>query len=270
MKVLILGDMIHDVYRHFTASRLCPEAPVPVLIKEKKYSSAGGAGLVAGQFTALTNDVASAVLLAGSYSQKERVFADDRLMVRMDDDSSSVLNTGEYLTAIETHLLLHKPDAVVVSDYHKGALTADLASWLVHKVNELGIPLFVDAKKTWHYYRGVFAIFPNQQEPIVRVAKHTVQKLGAEGCRVDGVDIPQHRPHAVRDVTGAGDCFLAAFVYKFLENKHWFSPACDESVNAWALQNCARFANKVAGISVEYVGTHVVTQKELETKLTNQ
>jgi len=33
------------------------------------------------------------------------------------------------------------------------------------------------------------------------------------------------------------------------------------------LHSCARFANKVAGISVEYVGTHIVTQKELDERL---
>jgi D-beta-D-heptose 7-phosphate kinase/D-beta-D-heptose 1-phosphate adenosyltransferase len=266
VKVLVLGDMIHDVYRHFTASRLCPEGPVPVLVGEKKYSSSGGAGLVTAQLVELMGDSSSVILLTGSYSQKERVFADDRLMLRMDSDSEQVVGSVLYQEAIEIQLRESKPDAVIVSDYDKGSFTYELGHWLIKKTDELGIPVFVDAKKNWFFFCGCFAMFPNKTEKESSyefVTKHVIQKLGADGCEVDGVHIPTKK-HAVRDVTGAGDVFLAAFVYEFLSNRPCFTEPIDEGLQQFGFEKCARFANKVAGISVEYVGTHIVTREELD------
>jgi bifunctional ADP-heptose synthase (sugar kinase/adenylyltransferase) len=258
MKVLVLGDGIVDFYEYYTATRLCPEGPVPVLVsvEPRKRCSGGGAELVAQQLMELMssdgNDLIQCSL--GSGSNKTRIFADDRLMLRIDEDSIWTISEDEYKQAIQNLLAETKYDAVIVSDYAKGAFTYPLGQWLVQKTNELGIPLFVDAKQNWFYYGGCFAMFPNKSEAkqdYQFVTQHVIQKLGADGCEVDGEKIPQRRPHAVRDVTGAGDIFLAAFVY------HWLTYA-DKSLTL-----AARFANRVAGISVEYIGTHIVSHQEL-------
>jgi len=259
MKVLVLGDMIHDLYRHFTASRLCPEGPVPVLVDEKKWNTPGGAGLVAAQLTELIGDNRNVMLLTGSYSQKERIFADDRLMIRMDSDSEKTACTPEiYLDAIEVQFAEFKPDAIIVSDYGKGSFNQQLGEWLIRRTIDLNIPVFVDAKNNFEWYIGAFAAFPNEKETApFAYFKNVIYKLGANGCNVEGVHIPTKK-HAVRDVTGAGDVFLAAFVYEYLMSND--DPAQEKEL----LRSCARFANKVAGISVEYVGTHVVTKKEID------
>jgi len=263
MKVLVLGDMIHDIYRHFTASRLCPEGPVPVLVDEKKWSTPGGAGLVAAQLTELIGDNRNVMLLTGSYSQKERIFADDRLMIRMDSDSEKTVCTPEiYLDAIEVQFAEFKPDAIIVSDYGKGSFTQQLGEWLIRRADDLNIPVFVDAKNNSTWYDGAFAIFPNEKESASLGIWHIIRKLGARGCQVDGIDIPTIK-HAVRDVTGAGDVFLAAFVYHWLTQNLKWMPPFPLSEND-RLTQAAVFANKVAGISVEYVGTHVVTKKEID------
>lgn len=256
-KVLVLGDQITDIYRHFTATRICPEGPVPVLAKLKKdhepYSSSGGAGLVVAQLVELFNDCRSVVFCPGSFSEKERIFADDRLMLRIDEDSQNPIDP-DYLFTID----LRGYDAIVVSDYDKGAFIEPTANWLIRKADDLNIPVFVDAKKNWSWYRGAFAMFPNDRESSAGInayAKHIIHKLGPEGCKVDGVHIPTNN-HAVRDVTGAGDVFLAAFVYEYLNWPHDFEKS--------KLERAARFANKVAGISVEHVGTHIVTREELD------
>jgi bifunctional ADP-heptose synthase (sugar kinase/adenylyltransferase) len=265
-KVLVLGDLITDKYRMCTATRLCPEGPVPVMVEQTAKLSGGGAGLVVRQLDELMG-VENVFWMYGSESVKERIFADDRLMLRIDRDSTWVISGDEYKLGIFAHLGQNKFDAVIVSDYNKGAFTYDLGHWLVHKVNELGIPLFVDAKNTWSSYCGAFAMFPNKDEAkdtYEFVAKHSIQKLGAEGCRVDGVDFPQSRPHAVRDVTGAGDVFLAAFVAQYLNLPFWAGTAVPRYSEEGRLRNAALFANKVAGISVEHIGTHVVTKEEIK------
>jgi len=262
VKILVIGDGIVDHYRFFTATRLCPEAPVPVLVKNKsdKYS-AGGAALVAAQLVALTSPD-SVVYMEGSRSVKERIFADDHLLVRMDNDDSDA--PRDYLKDTD----FSDYQAVVVSDYNKGAFNESLGRWIVHETNHLNIPLFVDAKTNWGWYSGAFAMFPNKTESTSGkfAVDHVIRKLGSEGCLMDSIHIPI-KQHAVRDVTGAGDVFLAAFVYKFLERKNSFwegTTVRRNNPDDVLLQIAAHFANKVAGISVEYVGTHVVTKAEIE------
>ena len=267
MKVLVLGDYIDDFYEFYTATRLCPEAPCPVLVRTSPGGrlTAGGAGLVANQLNALEKESASC--LVGSVSNKTRIFADDRLMLRIDDDSFDVNEPETYIKKIE-HTLESKYDAIIVSDYGKGAFTHQIAEWLVRRADDFNIPVFVDAKNTFEWYAGAFAAFPNEKETAVFADfKHVIQKLGPNGACVDAVHIPTNS-HPVRDTTGAGDTFIAAFVYKFLKEKEWavqsasFNPnVVDEQT---MLQRSAAYANMVAGISVEFVGTHVVTKEEID------
>lgn len=265
MKILVLGDQIEDVYRHFTASRLCPEGPVPVLVKTKeKYSTPGGAGLVANQLRELFADSNKEIvtLIPGTHSIKERIFADDRLMLRIDEDATAVADL-DYLKRFDLSIY----NAIVVSDYGKGSFTHALARWLILTAAECQVPVFVDAKNSWDWYWGCFAMFPNKTEQNYHnfrgtIAKHIINKLGPDGCRVDGTLVPT-KNHLVRDVTGAGDVFLAAFVYEYFNNLPCFTEPIDKSLQEFGFQKCARFANKVAGISVGYVGTHVVTEAEI-------
>lgn len=258
MKVLVLGDYIDDIYEFYTATRLCPEGPVPVLVHTSPGGrlTAGGAGLVANQLNALFPE--SAIPLFGSVSNKTRVFADDRLMLRIDDDSFDVNEPEVYTRKIDKALAESKIDAIIVSDYNKGAFTQPVAWNVMDRAKKKGIPVFVDAKNDPNWYEGCFACFPNKLETPIFKAQHTIQKLGSDGCEVDGVHIPTNS-HPVRDVTGAGDVFLAAFVYK------WLSTSI--VVGRHRLEVAAEFANKVAGISVEYVGTHVVTKEEIDNRV---
>jgi D-beta-D-heptose 7-phosphate kinase/D-beta-D-heptose 1-phosphate adenosyltransferase len=260
MRVLVLGDLIVDKYRMCMATRLCPEGPVPVLVEEKSFESQGGAGLVANQLIELAGKE-SVVFIPGTISTKERVFADDRLMLRIDRDSPEPLDSKFYGRNIAAQLK-SPPDAIIVSDYGKGSFTGALSRDIVRAADTLKIPVFVDAKNSWDAYWGCFAMFPNKTETNYHklcgsMAKHVINKLGPDGCSVDGNPIST-KNHPVRDTTGAGDCFLAAFVYKYLDTAPQFRTAQHD------LEECARFANKVAGISVEFVGTHVVTRAELE------
>jgi len=245
-KVLVIGDLIADEYRHFTATRLSPEAPVPVLVETKpKYTTEGGAGLTNQQLLALG---VKTLFVPMTFSKKERIFADDRLMLRIDEDQKPPL--AEYPNGFNFEGF----DAVVVSDYGKG--TAKYASLIMAEAVRWNLPVFVDAKNNWLDYSGAFAAFPNEKEFATFNFKHVIQKLGARGCSVDGKLVPQTRPHAVMDVSGAGDIFMAAFI-------HWWllSPSADPDTK---LIRSAEFANHVAGISVEYVGTKVVQLNEID------
>lgn len=264
MKILVIGDLIIDKYIMGKAFRLCPEAPVPVVVPSQvSYETRGGAGLVADQIKELLGpDIV--IELFGSKSRKERTFVDGRLVLRVDYDGLSEpvdydgLSDLEHIGAFYSDSVLRlmqkeEISLLVVSDYDKGALDRRAASDIMRAAERRQIPVLVDAKKNWEWYVGAYAMFPNQNEilPLAEVTRHIVRKLGAGGCDVDNVLVPGYE-HEVRDVTGAGDIFLAAFAAKLYMS------------DDIQLAEVADFANTVAGISVTYVGTHVVTGEEIE------
>lgn len=255
MKVLVVGDSIIDQYRFCKATRLCPEACAPVLHIKSEKTCNGGAALVADTLKSLLGNQDSVLTAYGSVSHKERTFADRTLICRVDRDRYSTMDTARYWDQVLG--MASRADAIIVSDYAKGAITQGIASGLValHK------PLFVDAKGQTDWYKGCFAIFPNEEEhPNLHKGdfQHIIRKLGAKGCLVDNLHVPT-REQQVYDVTGAGDVFLAAFVAKFTE----YSRDTLANHGGTVLTACARYANVAAGISVRYLGTHVVTPTEM-------
>jgi bifunctional ADP-heptose synthase (sugar kinase/adenylyltransferase) len=252
--ILVIGDLISDYTRICRATRLCPEAPVPVLVQDEEYTTRGGAGLVVEQMREFLGDRVQSYF--GSFSVKERIFADSHLVARIDSDRKEVTEwTKDLLKNIGRDIL--NSSAVVISDYDKGALTELGASYIVGYAIQKNIPVFVDSKKNWKWYEGAFAMFPNEQEGYGTAfpCRYIIRKMGAKGCMIDGEMIPGDSSRKVVDVTGAGDIFLASFVSRYIaqvEDAGVIAPI--EGI----LRDCAKFANHVAGLSVEYVGTHVV------------
>jgi bifunctional ADP-heptose synthase (sugar kinase/adenylyltransferase) len=237
VRLLILGDFIADKYIFGTSVRLCPEAPVAVIVPQIERTSAGGAGLVTRQLEELGADVQS---WYGSFSEKTRVFAGNHLICRIDKDATERVPkdpSDEFLSGF---------DAYVVSDYGKGALTEKLAK----TIRSTGKPCFVDAKHHWAWYESDTAHwFPNTSElfsftpELLSCSERIVQKLGADGCAIGSLHLPATVCEVV-DTTGAGDIFLAGFVW------------------AWSLslpkEHCLQVANELAGQSCRRVGTCVV------------
>lgn len=136
--VVVVGDTLLDVDVEGTATRLCPEAPVPVLDERARYTRPGGAGLAAvlaareGRevvlVTALAPDSGGRELdrllrgagvevvdlgLDGGTPTKERVRGDGHLLLRVDrGDGGTCGPPGE-----EARRALAKAAAVLVADY---------------------------------------------------------------------------------------------------------------------------------------------------------
>jgi len=76
-------------------------------------------------------------------------------------------------------------------------------------------------------------------------ATNCVIKLGAEGCYVSADGFEGHVPPCpcrCVDTTGAGDSFVAAFLYA--------------KTRGWDAERCARFANAAGSITVEQIGAN--------------
>lgn len=256
MKVLVVGDRIVDQYSFGKVSRVCPEGPAPVLVVTAEKTSNGGAALVSDNLVSLMgrDNVISSY---GSTGTKHRFYSGHTLLMRLDCDRQSVANPSGYWSEI----LRRAPsvDAIVVGDYGKGAISDSIASGLLG-LQSGRCPLFVDAKDGIEKYKGCFAVFPNEDEHPTLNPKdyqHVIRKLGPKGCSVDGVVIPTEEQQ-VYDVTGAGDVFLAAFVWRYLTG-----PSDVSLSKVDRLVDAAVMGNKAGGISVRHLGTYIVRPEEL-------
>jgi bifunctional ADP-heptose synthase (sugar kinase/adenylyltransferase) len=262
-RALVIGDTIIDEYIFGHATRLCPEGPVPVIIPHSHKETSGGMGLVHEQLAALMGPRSwenQIHFLSGSLSKKQRIFADDRLICRIDRDQPPSSNVADSENWVYKEVIPHIPkyDLLIISDYGKGAFTKESARMIQDAAK---MPILADAKNNFDWYSSVFAVFPNEFERVdlpIKDLPHIIRKLGPRGCSVDGQIIPLEQEHNVMDVTGAGDVFLAAFAADMIRQMNYGFSA--EEIN---LSTCARFANRVAARSVEFVGTYVVTDVKI-------
>lgn len=188
-KVLIYGDLMLDRYWYGQASRISPEAPVPVVHIHKTQHRPGGAANVALNISSLggktrlfgivgndlegqelktqleKNQVKCHFQSVAEYptTTKLRVIGQNQQLIRMDFEKNySEINCSELITQYEQHLL--DSSVVVLSDYAKGTLTPH-SSHLIHLAIAAGIPVLVDPKNTdFNHYRGATLLTPNLKE----------------------------------------------------------------------------------------------------------
>jgi D-beta-D-heptose 7-phosphate kinase/D-beta-D-heptose 1-phosphate adenosyltransferase len=208
------------------------------------YETRGGAGLVAAQLKEFVGEE-NVIDLYGSVSRKERYFADDRLMFRVDYDSIEIHNQPALIkVALEK---IKEAKFVVFSDYSKGGVSPELIRQVLAASRDKTV--FVDAKINWDLYKGANFLFPNRKEAPDLNTGIVIRKLGADGCSVNGDIIPTDK-NEVKDTTGAGDIFLAAFVAAYYR---YFS-----------IRDSAVIANKMASESVRHIGTNIVSKEKFE------
>ena len=188
-RVLVLGDVILDWYWWGQASRLSPEAPVPVVRKQRTTLQPGGAGNTAANLAALgarvslfgvtgkdshADDLKAALSASGvdaggliadpsrPTTTKTRVIAAHQQVVRVDEESTGPIATdvvNVVLKAMKSDI--GGADAIVISDYAKGFLTPEL----LQAVIGVGKPVFADPKGADpSRYKGVFLLKPNRLE----------------------------------------------------------------------------------------------------------
>lgn len=174
-QVAVLGDFMLDVYASGDVSRVCPDAPAPVLDLDGELLSAGGAGnvatgcaaygleVVACGFTG--RDAASAsleTLLAGSgvgldglvavegrsTLVKRRFCCGDQVLLRVDEGTTEPVSAQE-----AKHLLrpLARANAVLVSDYNYGSVTDEVLAVLSEVRQATHMRILVDAKRLDRY-----------------------------------------------------------------------------------------------------------------------
>jgi D-beta-D-heptose 7-phosphate kinase / D-beta-D-heptose 1-phosphate adenosyltransferase len=187
-RLLVIGDVMLDSYWHGTASRISPEAPVPVVKVEQEEVRVGGAGNVAlnasvlGAKTQLlglagydtTADQIESLLtdrgvvcrlqrVMGSKTiMKLRILALNQQLIRLDfEDHFPDWDAAAMLA--EFTASLYDINTVILSDYSKGALRG--CADLVKTARKAGKTVIIDPKGTdFEIYRGATLITPNLSE----------------------------------------------------------------------------------------------------------
>ena len=194
-KIMIIGDIMLDVYMKGKVERISPEAPVPIVSVTEKFSRLGGAANVAQNLKALNaepilcsvigNDEKSKDLLELMREQnmnisgivksserittrKVRIISNNAQMLRVDTEDTFDLTEKEYNSLIKNihEIIINENiDAIILQDYNKGVLTEKLIKETIEIANKNNIPVGVDPKKkNFLNYQNVTFFKPNLKE----------------------------------------------------------------------------------------------------------
>src|SRR5579864_7757522 len=189
----VVGDLMLDRYLWGSASRLSPEAPVPVVDFMKESEVLGGAGNVAANLAVLGADVLpfgvagedtegralrSCLQAVGMNTKgvlgdrsrvttvKTRIVARHQQIVRVDRERRAPLGRAledSLVRAIKS--ALPRLNALVLSDYDKGVVTDSLADRVLTECHRRRVPALVKPKTSRLFaYRGASLIVCNAKE----------------------------------------------------------------------------------------------------------
>lgn len=308
-RLLVVGDVMLDKYVWGDVGRISPEAPVPVVRVTHQSEQPGGAANVAmnlarlgAQITVVgftggdddeqllarslrTNGISPALVVSGGFPTitKLRILGGRQQMLRLDCERLSERSLDHYSRLIQA-ALAHLPgsDAVVLSDYAKGALSEDVCQQVIQTARRLGIPVLVDPKRAdFSRYRGATTICPNlgelsaavrldatDLEALLDAAESVVQTFNLDFliATLSEKGIALVRPgnrfmapavaRQVFDVSGAGDTVIAVIALCL--------------ASGLEMETAIELANVAAGIVVGKVGTAPVEKHELLAALNPQ
>jgi len=302
--ILIIGDVMLDQFVIGRVDRISPEAPVPVVCFDHEEYRLGGAANVAHNAAALGARV-QLVGLVGEEGTAQRLreqlarsgISADNLVADPDRCTTRKLrivttrnqqvarvdyeHDAEAGGAIEAALigrinaLAAGANAILVSDYLKGAISRGSANAAIAAGRTHGIPVLVDPKVPHiDYYAGATVITPNHHEAeavthmrirsnadalaaavrfreraccdsvLITRGEHGMTLLGPDGEAELAAEARE-----VSDVTGAGDTVIATMTLALAAGA--------------SLVDAARLANRAAGIVVGKFGPATVSVSEL-------
>ena len=217
-RIGVVGDLMLDRYLWGTASRLSPEAAVPVVDFAEQNDRLGGAANVAANLAELGARVEVFSVVGGDKEDggkggdepanalrkclaaanigdkgvladpkrvttvKTRIIARHQHIVRVDRERREPLRseTEERLLRV-LFAALKRLDALVLSDYDKGLITDEFADRVLSACHRLRVPVFVGPKRSRLYaYRGAKAIVCNAKEAGLFVTRALTDEKSVE------------------------------------------------------------------------------------------
>jgi D-beta-D-heptose 7-phosphate kinase/D-beta-D-heptose 1-phosphate adenosyltransferase len=211
LELLVIGEAMLDTYLDGGSSRLCREAPVPIVAVERRRDVPGAAANTAANARALgarvrlvsaVGDDAEGQLLQDTLKAvgvatdalvvaperrtlaKQRVLAHGQLIVRFDQGT-----TAPVAPDVESELIdrlqgaFDSADAIAISDYAYGILTPRVLATLARLQARAPRVIVVDSKHLRAYRDlGVTAVKPNWDEAV-----RLLGGCGGDGARADRI-----------------------------------------------------------------------------------
>ena len=219
MKILVLGDTCEDVFCYGSSKRLCPESPVPVFIPKETTKNLGMATNVYENIVAIDNGVRENMPVKSDISlfTNEALGSKTRYIDKVSNHMFLRVDTDDYDPCDKLPSNIEQYDLVVVSDYNKGFLRDhDLV-----EIAERSKLSFIDTKKDFNedWARTFDFIKINEKEYLENGWEYKTENIvitkAEKGCCFMDNHYPIKKPSEVRDVSGAGDTFLAALSYSY-------------------------------------------------------
>jgi rfaE bifunctional protein kinase chain/domain len=191
--ILVIGDLMLDHYIWGNATRLSPEAPVPIVDIKEESTTLGGAANVVKNLVSLGANVTVAGVTGNDNRGKQlislldnegvntdsiikdknrtttvktRVLVGSHQLVRLDREITTTL-----LRILENDLIkkvtscIANADLVVLSDYNKGLFSFALTQRIIKIANLNNKKVIIDPKGLdYKKYKGAFIIKPNRKE----------------------------------------------------------------------------------------------------------
>lgn len=224
MNFVVIGEKCKDVFVYGEVVRLSPEAPIPVFKPIRKVENGGMAENVYNNLFQLIEKKAT---LVGHFCHtpitKTR-YVDDKsnhYFIRVDEnDKAEPIELTNKLIK-----LIGDADCIIISDYDKGFLSLN-DIYLICQAKKSKSVIFLDTKKklTPVIFDQVDFIKFNQDEYQRNslLAEEFKDKIiltkSGDGAHYDGQDFPSIKKTTI-DVSGAGDTFLAALSFYYMERK---------------------------------------------------
>lgn len=195
LKIMVVGDVMLDVYLRGSVHRISPEAPVPILSVEEKDERLGGAANVALNLKSLgakpllfsvigkddagvsikkilrQHGIATAGLQAVAHrmtSVKTRMLSRNHQMLRYDVEVTTDLQADDehwMIDKITNAIITEQPAALIFEDYNKGILTEQIIRSIISVCRKHHIFTAVDPKrKNFFAYKKTDLFKPNLRE----------------------------------------------------------------------------------------------------------
>lgn len=239
-KVLVIGDTCTDIFIYGACTRLCPDAPVPIFLPRVTTRNPGMAANVAANLKELGTDCD---LLCSSEEIEKTRYVDrqtNHMFLRVDTGEESIERVKGLTVA-----LLQKYEVIVISDYNKGFLEEEDVSFICENHDRV----FLDTKKILGAWASKAAFIKINEHEFKRT-QHTLDNidnmiitLGENGCRYGQEEFSVEKVE-VKDMSGAGDTFLAGLVANHLKTND--------------IREAISFANACATKVVQRRGVNVI------------
>jgi len=244
-KVLVIGDSCQDMFRYGKCLRLSPEAPVPVMNPTR---TTGNGGMAINVFENLKALGIKCDIITNDVRPVKTRYVDEvsnQVLLRVDESDKIQPLTAKEIQAID----FGQYYAVIVSDYNKGYLNEENIEYILYH-NPL---TFIDTKKEIEeWINGVSFIKINEKEFHVNEKYlkgfydgDLIMTKGRDGAVLNyAEEFPIENQQEVRDLSGAGDTFLAALVADYVKNDD--------------IRKAIRFANRCATWVVSQKGVAII------------